>query len=884
MNKVYLVIILLIYCNTKAQTIKGTIFHKGETVPFCSIIIRKDNNDAVFQYTNTNKLGYYQITLKEPLDSVWVEVNSIAYEFQRKYLKDIQKNKQTIILDFNLENRLTELEEIVIKKEAPITVKNDTTTYNPDSFKDGTERVVEDLLKKLPGIKVEDNGEIKYKGKSIKKFLLDGDDLFGNQYTSGSRNISIDMIDKVQAIDNFNENEMLKGLVNSEDVAINLQLKKGKTDLSGDTFLSYGIKDRYKTSVTGLFVNKIAKGFLVTGYNNIGDNTSPYNFTSETISLGQINERLQHTATIIGQGNFHSQLTNRYHQINNNLYSELNFLTKISSNISLKTNIGVYDDRLTRTNKSYTEYSINEQQFVINEIEKIVKKPRLYNANFQLNNKVSDSLKWEYSGKVNYQYIKFNSNSSNNEVLQKSKVITSNFFTNHHLNFTNRINKNSAVMGSILYSYNRAPQEFVLNPGLNVEKNNYNEVISNYQSSRFDKRTFILNTEYYLSYNDFKWKLYSGYKSVNNQLKSILITNYKEDLYYTDKGFQNDMIYKYDIPNIALSLSYIKKEKFGFGFLFNTQYYNVILSDLIRSFNIEDKNLVVSPVFKFLYILNTQSNLIASYSFNEIAPSEINLFEGVVLTGFRSFRNNTPNLSFLDTHTYNLTYNYNDIFKIKRLLIGLNHTSRSNNYFSKSIINLENTFSNSFMLDVGSKDYSLNLDIEHYIHFIRTTLQLNSSYTMSFDKNIINDSDLRNIESRYLFLNCILRTGFKSKFNIENKISYFNHEFLLDEKEQNQYSSINNTSKLIYKIGYDFKADITYNFISPDLSKNNNYSFLDAAIRYTPQKNNFQYSLIMKNLTNISKFETVSISDYSRSISSHNLIKRYIMGSISFKF
>ncbi|MBC8645001.1 hypothetical protein H9W95_16100 [Flavobacterium lindanitolerans] len=214
--------------------------------------------------------------------------------------------------------------------------------------------------------------------------------------------------------------------------------------------------------MTGLFVNKKTKGFLTTAYNNIGNNYSPYDFSSEITSLSQKSEKEEQTKTLIGQGGFYSQLENKYHRINSNFNSELNLLHKFSSKITAKTNLGIYDDRLTRTNKSHTEYSINEEQFVINEIEDIIKKPRLYNANIQLSNKVNDCFIWEYIGKANYQEIDFDSNSLNNEVAQKNEVKTTNFFTKQDFNFTNRINENSAVTGVVLYSNNRAPQDFCL--------------------------------------------------------------------------------------------------------------------------------------------------------------------------------------------------------------------------------------------------------------------------------------------------------------------------------------------------------------------------------------------------------------------------------------
>lgn len=886
MNNFYcLIIIFFTGFNLKAQTIKGTVFHENEPVPFASVIIRKsDNLSSIYRFTKTNNEGFYQIDLKEPLDSILVEVNSLAFESQIKHLSSIQKNKQAIILNFNLENKTTELEEVVIEKEVPIRIKNDTITYNPESFKDGTERVVEDLLKKLPGIKVEENGEIKFKGKSIKKFLLDGDDLFSSQYTTGSKNLSVDMVEKVQAIENFNENPMLKGLVNAEDIAINIQLKKGKTDLSVDASLSYGIQDRYNASMTGLLINKKTKGFLTTTYNNIGNNYSPYDFSSEIISLSQTNEKEEQAKTLINQGGFYSQLENKYHRINSNFNSELNLLYKFSSKITAKTNLGIYDDRLIRTNKSYTEYSINDEQFVINEIEDIIKKPRLYNANIQLSNKVNDSFIWEYIGKVNYQEIDFSSNSLNNEVVQKNDVKTTKFFTKQDFNFTNRIDENSAVTGIVFYSNNRAPQEFTLTPGLNIEENATNEVISNNQYSRFDKEAFKIKGEYYRSFNKAKLKLIAGYLSINNTLNSNLKANYTDGTIYTDRLYQNSMNYKYQFPNVALSLSYIKKQKYAFGILFNNQYYDITLNDEIRNLNRQEEKFVFSPIMKFQYVLNTKSNLVATYSYNEIVPSEENLFEGFVLTGFRSFRNNSPNISFLDTHTYNLNYIYNDVFKITRFSLSFNHNNRSNNYFSRNTINLDNTFTNLFLLKAGNRDYSLNLDFERYMHFIRTTLQINGSYALSFDKNIVNNSNLRDVETRLLFINCVLRTSFKSKFYIENDFSYSHNDFLLDNVSQNRFSSFNDTFKIIYKIGSDFKTNVATNFVSPDLSKNNTYLFLDSELRYRPQNKRFQYALIMRNLTNNKKFETVSISDYSKTIASHNLLERYILGNVSFRF
>ena len=114
-----------------------------------------------------------KIVLKDNAEILFLEVTNLTHEPKTVALKDYANNNNELIIDIKLSTRVTKLKEVIVEKKIPIITKKDTLVYNPDNFKDGSERVIEDLLKKLPGIKVEDNGEIKFKGKPIKKMLLD---------------------------------------------------------------------------------------------------------------------------------------------------------------------------------------------------------------------------------------------------------------------------------------------------------------------------------------------------------------------------------------------------------------------------------------------------------------------------------------------------------------------------------------------------------------------------------------------------------------------------------------------------------------------------------------------------------------------------------------
>ncbi|MFN4220620.1 MAG: hypothetical protein ACK4GJ_06880, partial [bacterium] len=109
--------------------------------------------------------------------------------------------------------------------------------------------------------------------------------LFDKNYFFGSRNFNAGMIEKVEGIENFEENTLLKGIRNSDEVALNLILKKGKTDFSGNVSVGYGIEDRWHNDLTGLLVNKKAKGFTVNSFNNVGINNTPYDLESKIVSL-----------------------------------------------------------------------------------------------------------------------------------------------------------------------------------------------------------------------------------------------------------------------------------------------------------------------------------------------------------------------------------------------------------------------------------------------------------------------------------------------------------------------------------------------------------------------------------------------------------------------
>jgi hypothetical protein len=123
------------------------------------------------------------------------------------------------------------LDAVELTYEMPVQIKGDTLIYNADSFKNGTERKLEDVLEKLPGVEVMEDGGIEVEGQRVQKVMVDGKDFFDGDTRIATKNIPSNVVDKIQVLKNYSEQRQLSGVRNNQDnVAINIKLKEGKTN------------------------------------------------------------------------------------------------------------------------------------------------------------------------------------------------------------------------------------------------------------------------------------------------------------------------------------------------------------------------------------------------------------------------------------------------------------------------------------------------------------------------------------------------------------------------------------------------------------------------------------------------------------------------------
>ncbi|QTE22036.1 carboxypeptidase-like regulatory domain-containing protein [Polaribacter cellanae] len=226
MKKLLLLAIFMVTFITSAQVkltgvVKDSI---GVPLEMANVLAINKITKKMTSYGFTDSKGNYKLDL----DKNSTFDIKISYIGMKTSEFEIITKTKNIVKDITLFED-NSLDEITIVSKMPVTIKGDTIVYNADSFKNGSERKLEDVLKKLPGVEVNDAGQIEVEGKVVEKITVDGKEFFSGDTKLASKNIPSNAVDKIQVLRNYGDINQLKGVQNNQDrVAINIKLKEGK--------------------------------------------------------------------------------------------------------------------------------------------------------------------------------------------------------------------------------------------------------------------------------------------------------------------------------------------------------------------------------------------------------------------------------------------------------------------------------------------------------------------------------------------------------------------------------------------------------------------------------------------------------------------------------
>ena len=196
----------------------------GSPLELANVIAINKQSSALESFSVTSEDGKFLLSLSKNQTYNM----QVSYIGMKTFEQEISTQEQDITKDFNL-SLDNNLDAVELSYEMPVTVRGDTLIYNADSFTNGSERKLEDVLKNLPGVEINEDGQIEVEGKVVNKLMVNGKDFFDGDTKLASKNIPSKAVDKIQVLRNYSEVGQLSGVTNNQDnVAINIKLKEGK--------------------------------------------------------------------------------------------------------------------------------------------------------------------------------------------------------------------------------------------------------------------------------------------------------------------------------------------------------------------------------------------------------------------------------------------------------------------------------------------------------------------------------------------------------------------------------------------------------------------------------------------------------------------------------
>ena len=270
----YLIFLIVAVCAVAQVNVSGTVVDKESNEPLTGAsVIVKGADGKIKKYSTSKGDGGFAMSLPS-VAGCWLEVSMMSFA-----KKTIPLDSVSFPITVYMEPGTTLLKEVTVKADR-IREQGDTITYNVGSFAQQQDRSIGDVLKRMPGIDVANNGKIQYQGEDINKFYIEGSDLLGGKYGIATNGISHEDVGAVEVMENHQPMQVLSGISFSDKAAINLKLKnkaKATWSFHGDAGGGYSWQPDGAIWDGELFAMAVMPNFQnITTFktNNIGEDLS----------------------------------------------------------------------------------------------------------------------------------------------------------------------------------------------------------------------------------------------------------------------------------------------------------------------------------------------------------------------------------------------------------------------------------------------------------------------------------------------------------------------------------------------------------------------------------------------------------------------------------
>ena len=906
MKQLFLVFLLcwtsLSFSQTKFK-ISGKVIAEQDSLMLesATVYLETVKDSTLVTYSITDKNGQFSFEDKAYTDKLRLIISLIGFE---TYNREITITKSDINLGTIKMPNANFLDEVVIKSRSPITVKKDTLEFNVASFKTKKDANVEDLLKELPGVEVDDDGKITINGKEVNKILVNGKPFFGDDPTITTRNLTKEIIEKVQVTDTKTKSEGFTGESgDSDNKTINLTIKEeNNKGVFGRVAAGAGTDKRFEyAGMVNVFDNERRVSVLAGG-NNIN---------SAGFSFGEIRK-------MFGGGNSVSWSNNGSFTIDGRSFGGGEGITR-SNNEGIN-----YADELGKgidISADYFHSGSDSDNATITERENILPDSRFFTSSSSNSQSDTDShtVNLGFDVEVDSTFLinisptlryskastRFNREESSRDAsnVLTNQSSTTSFVENDGKNFSNNIqitkkwgDRGAFVRFDLDNSINSTESEDFLNSETNIFGVDPNDIIRNQLTdSERDNTTFNTGVTYRLPVVAKKWFLDFKYQYETERRENIESTFDFDDVSQAYSDF-----------NFDLSTDFVNNNKVGTpsaGLVYNSDKMNLRVGSGYSFRSIENNDqlrpeLSLKRNFEFIaldanfnYRFNPKMSMYFDYDFDNQAPaiSQLQPFQNVsdplnTVTG-------NPNLKPSQTHSAYMGFNKFDYQKGTGFYMYAGGNLNKDQVVSKTTVD-ENfvrttTYENvdggyySYLGGSYSKDYKIDT-----LQTVKVRLGMNSNFnkTINFNNEVQYASNTNSITPTLT-----VTYSWKKLFEIRPnyRLSFTNTTFdLVDFEDQKflRHALGIRTATFVPK-HFEWRNDINFTY-NPNVADGFQKSawFWNSTLAYSFLKDKAAITIKVYDLLNQNtNAQRTATQNYIQDQQS-TVLEQYFMLSFSWKF
>ncbi|MEO8173400.1 MAG: hypothetical protein ABI581_09965 [Sediminibacterium sp.] len=851
----------------------------GKPVQSVSITLKKTNG-ILLAFAITNNTGTYKIQYNGVFtkDSLMIEANAISFKKQT-----IPVTSATQTTNFKLSESSSILPNVTVKT-APLKKDGDTLSYDVASFSTKQDRPIGDVIKKLPGVEVSDNGQISYGGKPINRFYIDGDNLLDGKYNIATKGIPNDVVSKVQVLENHQPLNVLKDAVKSESAAMNIVLKdKARIKIMGTGDAAVGTPGVYNVSANAMLFQKKVKFINYIKMNNMGTDIS-----EETFNHFGGDDAQPVNLVSVGAGN--PNLMKKRYLFNNAGLVNANDLVNLKTDYQLRINAFYLWDRQFQSSQFKSTY------FLPNDTIRYFEK--------QDTRTISNTFNTQFTLTANKKEYYLNNvttlENKPSEVLADLQATTSNNIT-QYLNgtVTNVSNRFSYVKkltnGKILsfgssINFIQNPATFTVEPGLYPAQFNNNVAYAGLIQQAAVPTFFTDNN---VSFSKIWPKFQMHYKigidyqdqQLNTMLESKQLSGSKA---IVADSFINRLNWTRSRAYVQAEYTYNKEPLTITGTMPLTYQYTKYTGRLVSNrLNVP----LFTPKVYIRYMTGKEAYIGVNYTYGDTYGGISQVYDSYVMKGYRNFSSNGVLLNESRSHSISASYTFKNTLKLFFFSAGIGYSKNESNTMNDT--RLSSVLQQSRLIPFVniSESSGANASISKYIFPLMTTVSARVAWQRSQGNQLQNGDLLQTETDTYLYVASI-NSKFTSWLNMSYNGTYSTFESRpigiahttrpaspKVERWQHEVSANFSISNDFYfRIGGD-----NYRYLILGTTKNN-YTFVDAAFTYKLNKLKTDIELSLTNLANIDTYGTASLSNNSIVESSYRIRPRMAMVKFYFRF